>query len=200
MHHSAPSLADGRLVLDLLRGLTDVLHPPERAPPDSLLRDVLARVRSEPDVALRTGALVSMGVWLSVGEAERWLSAIDEHAEGWLRVALLFDLGEVMPSSALRATVTHAAIARMLALDEHVLGLWLDPIHAVREALTLSDACALFGTVMTRAGRSRGWLVQDFGCCYDLVELLRWLGGEDAVSETLGALDQALAFLGRARA
>jgi hypothetical protein len=185
----------------LLEGITEVLVPPERTPPLEAVEECLALACAHPDEHERNLSLrILTDLWGTVGPVERWIWALREHATGPEQVGMLLQLADHRRASDLGPAIARLALQRVDLLPQEPTSdwnavSWLDEVFALRDLLGLDAVGTFFADILRRAVRGRPtWLLQDFSFVHGLVELLRWLGGDECLAEVLSALDDVTWF------
>ncbi|MDC0723647.1 hypothetical protein [Nannocystis bainbridge] len=190
--------SDDSLVLRFFGGLTQVLGPPDRpSPPATMVRGCLERACAVEAGELRSAALqVLVDSWHAAGEAEVWFSRVREHAGGREQIEMLLLLAAARAGEPEGRAIARAALEKVTTPAGLREGLWFDELWAAREVVAPDEAARVFAAVMRRAASDpRASLLGSLHHAYDLAEFIRWVGGEDAVTACVRALDEAAALL-----
>ncbi|WAS90698.1 hypothetical protein [Nannocystis punicea] len=189
--------SDDSLFLRFVVGLTQVLEPPERTPPEALIRGCLDRACSLAEVELRSVALqVLVDSWHAAGPVELWFSRVREHAGGREQIEMLLLLAAQRASEPEARAIARLALERLATPAGSREGLWFDELWAAREVVAPAEAAAVFAAVMWRAATDpRAWLLPHLHHAYDLAGFLCWIGGEEAIGACVQGLDEAAALL-----
>ncbi|WP_170136264.1 hypothetical protein [Nannocystis exedens] len=189
--------SDDSLFLRFIVGLTQVLEPPEAAPPEALLRGCLDRACAVQESLLRSAALqVLVDCWHAVGPLELWASRVRERASGREQIEMLLLLATQRATEREARAIARLALERATTPEGLREGLWFDELWAAREVVAAAEAAAVFAAAIGRAATDpRAPLLPRLHQSYDLAEFLRWVGGDAAVAAGVRALDEAAALL-----
>ncbi|MCA9715597.1 MAG: hypothetical protein KC468_13045 [Myxococcales bacterium] len=187
---------EGDGLVELVRGLTLELRWPERAPPASLIVACLELVRQHPDPRARSGALVLLEGWYGAGPTELWRRAIEAYAVGEAQVHALFSLAEGAADARDIAEIVRAAVRRLFELPRPRATRWLGSYAATLKALPHHEAWEVLARMLVSAGHDGSWPLADLSGP-ELVDLLRWLGGDEVLASVAEHLRDVERCLGR---
>ncbi|MBZ5715779.1 hypothetical protein [Nannocystis pusilla] len=202
-HGLAWSLPEGvvwsedALYLRFIVGLTHVLTPPERAPPETLLRRCLERACAQGEADLRNASLqVLVDSWCGEGPMEAWALRVREYASGREQIEMLLLLAAQRQAEPEARSLVRLAIERLIGPEVLRHGPWFDELWAARAIVRPAEATDVFIRVMRHASTDpRAWVLSRLHASYEFVEFVRWIGGDEALAAGVRALDEAAALL-----
>lgn len=202
-HGMAWSLPDGlawsddALFLRFIVGLTHVLAPPDRTPPELLVRGCLERACAQAEAELRNASLqVLVESWGAEGPLAAWSSPVRERASGREQVEMLLQLAARRQAEPEARSLARLAIERLVTPEVLRHGPWFDELVAVRSLVGPAEATQVFVRVMLNAATDpRAWLLSRLHSSYEFAEFVRWIGGDEALAAGVRALDEAAALL-----
>ena len=107
-----------------------------------------------------------------------------------------FTLAEQTRDPVVRVAALRLAVQHMFALPRPRAARWLGEYAPTFTALPRDEALSLLARMIVSAGHDGSWPLADL-CGPELVELLRWLGGEATLASTLEHLRDVERWLGR---
>jgi len=189
--------SEDALFLRFIVGLTHVLAPPDRAPPELLVRGCLERACALVEAELRNASLqVLVESWGAEGPIAAWSSPVRERASGREQVEMLLQLAAQRQAEPEARSLARLAIERLTTPELLRRGPWFDELVAVRAIVEPAEATRVFVRVMTHAATDpRAWLLQRLHHSYEFAEFVRWIGGDEALAAGVRALDEAAGLL-----